>query len=134
MLTMKTLAMGAALVLALGAGTAGAQQKLTGKAALNALIGNTIVPLSPEDDGPSVYLLPNGQAKSSYADGRPGSITGWKVIDDEFWFCFTITEPGSKPDEFATCSNMDVTGDTMTILGVNNYRAPMRIVRGNALK
>lgn len=99
--------------------------KLTGKAAVDALPGNTLVPIPPEG-GASFYIQANGVARSLEEDGTDGGVTGWKINEGMFCFTFEPREPtlNCTPEIY-------VVGDTVTFVGVNNYTSSMRIVKGN---
>lgn len=137
-MTMRILA--AALVLqvaiagAASAQTAGTTQPLAGKAAVDALVGNTMIATMPNDPGVEMafHILADGTIELSRRENgtwKPPVSSRWTVRDDGR---FCVTPDGGPPGE-KDCVAISVSGDTATFTPPDDAALSGRIVQGDAV-
>jgi hypothetical protein len=119
----KTATLLLALVTALVAGPLPSwsqADKLTGLAAWNALVGNTVTGTLENREFADHYL-PDGTVKST-VDGE--ILSGkWSLEGESICFVY--------PGEPKECYEMEVTGDTATFTDKSGYAIRARILKGN---
>jgi hypothetical protein len=106
-----------------------------GKAAVKALIGNTLVFTTPGDPGDKValYILADGTGRFTMdggdAAGRPKSIH-WSIREDG---ALCVVEAGETRKD-GDCAAISVAGDSVTLKPQGDPAIPGKILKGNARK
>ena len=116
-----------------------AETALTGQAALDGIIGNTLH-LAPKEELPFsleiiVYFAPNGRAfmreliNGEINDPRGGTPSHWS-IDDQERLC--VVDEGKTPRPERDCLGMMVTGDSVQSVPPKEFKdLRVTIVEGN---
>ncbi|MDR6287613.1 hypothetical protein E9232_000112 [Inquilinus ginsengisoli] len=115
--------------------TTGNEAVSAGKAAVKALIGNTLVFTTPGDPGDKValYILADGTGRFTMdggdAAGRPKSIR-WSIREDG---ALCVVEVG-KTRKDGDCAAISVAGDSVTLKPQGDPAIPGKILKGNPRK
>jgi hypothetical protein len=108
---------------------------VAGKAAIKALIGNTLVFTTPDDPGVKVSLYVLADRTGRYAkDGgdtteKPESVQ-WSVREDGM-FCVAAT--GATPQD-GDCAAISIAGDDVTLKSKNDPAIAGKLLKGNPRK
>lgn len=108
---------------------------VAGKAAIKALIGNTLVFTTPDDPGVKVSLYVLADRTGRYAkDGgdtteKPESVQ-WSVREDG---SFCVAAVGATPKD-ADCAVISIAGDTVTLTSQNDPAITGKLLKGNPRK
>ncbi|MGO4723323.1 MULTISPECIES: hypothetical protein [unclassified Inquilinus] len=115
--------------------TTGNEAAVASKAAVKALIGNTLVFVTPGDPGDKValYILADGTGRFTTdggdAAGRPKSIH-WSIREDGM-FCVVETGETRKDGD---CVALSIAGNTVTLKPQGDPAILGKILKGNARK
>ncbi|MCW5748978.1 MAG: hypothetical protein KIT36_22500 [Alphaproteobacteria bacterium] len=102
-----------------------ASRKLTGQAAMNALIGNTAVVTGPPGGKDVVwYFLPDGTVKGLENNSRNVQLATWKLDGEKL--CFS-----SGGQKFG-CFGIEVNGAGLILTNTDGKSASGTILKGNA--
>ena len=119
-------------------------RKLTGRAAIEALIGNTflLMPLGGGRPSTAIYLLADGTVRRGADDLDDGGVpefTNWVLQTPERWslresdgsFCISDVEPGTRRPDF--CAAVSLAGDTVIFrYGPNHRLLHGKLLQGDA--
>lgn len=108
-------------------------RKLTGRAAVEALVGNTflLMPLGGGRASTAIYLLPDGTVRrgaDGLDDGGVPEFTNWVLQAPERWslresdgsLCIGDVEPGTGRPDY--CAAVSLAGDTVVFRDNANHR------------
>ena len=115
--------------------TTGHEAASASKAAVKALIGNTLVFTTPDDPGVKVSLYVLADRTGRYAkDGgdtteKPESVQ-WSIREDGM---FCVAAVGATPGD-GDCAAISIAGDTVTLKSKNDPAISGKILKGNPRK